>query len=203
MPPGPPPATGRRSAESHAAILAATVALLEEVGYRGLTIEGVARRAGVGKQTIYRWWDGSKAALVMEAFTDVGDDRVVPPDTGDVRADLLGILEPVFALHTGFREGTALANKTLMAEAQLDEGFHHRYAALHRDWRGPMRDAVARGIARGELRQRPTRTWWSTSCSGRPGTGSCWSTPRSIARRRRSSSTPSSTAVAADRRARR
>jgi AcrR family transcriptional regulator len=148
----PPPDPRRRRASSRAAILDATVTLLEEVGYRGLTIEGVAQRAGVGKQTIYRWWGGSKAALVLEAFGDVGDRRVEPLDSGDVRTDLLAILAPVFVLHVdGFRHGTALANKTLMAEAQLDASFHDRYAALHAHWRGPLRSAVERGVARGEL----------------------------------------------------
>jgi AcrR family transcriptional regulator len=147
-----PPDERRRRASSRAAILEATVALLEEVGYRGLTVEGVAQRAGVGKQTIYRWWGGSKAALVLEAFGDVGDRRVEPLDTGDVRADLLAVLAPVFDLHAGsLRRGTALANKTLMAEAQLDPGFHERYAALHAHWRGPLATAVARGVERGEL----------------------------------------------------
>jgi AcrR family transcriptional regulator len=141
----------RRSPESHAAILAATVELLEEVGYRNLTIEGVARRAGVGKQTIYRWWAGSKAALVLEAFSGVSDERVPPPDTGSIRDDLLAILQPVFGLNKRFRTGTALANKTMMAEAQLDEGFHSIYVGLHRSWWAPMRTAVKRAIARGEL----------------------------------------------------
>lgn len=147
-----PPDPRRRSDASHAAILAATVELLEEGGYRALTIEGVARRAGVGKQTIYRWWDGSKAALVLEAFSDVGDRRVQPPDTGEVRADLLAILDPVFALQGDLRSGIALANRTLMAEAQLDEAFHARYVDLHRHWHGPLLAAIERGVARGELR---------------------------------------------------
>lgn len=142
----------RRSAESHRAILTATVELLEEVGYRRLTVEGVARRAGVGKQTIYRWWGGSKAELVLEAFSAVGDERVTPPDTGSVRSDLLAVLHPVFDLQRDLRTGTALANKTLMAEAQLDATFHARYVALHRHWWGPLRDAVRRGVVRGELR---------------------------------------------------
>lgn len=133
-------------------MLEATVALLEEVGYRHLTIEGVAKRAGVGKQTIYRWWNGSKPALVLEAFTSASDERVQPPDTGDVRRDLLAILEPVFHLQADLRTGTALANKTLMAEAQLDPTFHPRYVDLHRYWWGPMRSAVERGVERGELR---------------------------------------------------
>lgn len=142
----------RRSAASHRAILAATVALLEEGGYQALTIEGVARRAGVGKQTIYRWWDGSKAALVLEAFQDVGEERVDPPDTGDVRTDLVTILRAVFALHADRDAGTALANRTLMAEAQHDPDFHDRYRRLHEHWMEPMREAVRRGIDRGELR---------------------------------------------------
>lgn len=141
----------RRSLDSHRRILAATVELLEETGYRGLTIEGVARRAGVGKQTIYRWWHGSKPDLVLEAFTQASDERVPPPDTGRVRDDLLAILDPVFELQADLRSSTALANKTLMAEAQLDPGFHPRYLALHRHWWAPLRTAVERGIERGEV----------------------------------------------------
>lgn len=141
----------RRSDESHRKILEATVELLECHGYRHLTIEGVAKRAGVGKQTIYRWWGGSKPALVLEAFTQASDDRVDPPDTGTVRGDLLAILEPVFDLHDDLRAGTALANKTLMAEAQLDVEFHPRYVALHRHWWVPLHTAIERGVQRGEL----------------------------------------------------
>ena len=46
----------RRSERSNAAIVRATQELLVERGYRELTIESVAARARVGKQTIYRWW---------------------------------------------------------------------------------------------------------------------------------------------------
>lgn len=149
---GDEPNAERRNPRSHQAILAGTVELLEEVGYRNLTIEGVAKRAGVGKQTIYRWWRGSKPALVLEAFTRASDERVEPPDTGDVRRDLLAIIESVFELQADMRSGTALANKTLMAEAQLDRDFHPSYVDLHRHWWGPLRTAVERGVARGELR---------------------------------------------------
>lgn len=141
----------RRSSSSHRRILDATVELLERDGYRHLTIEAVAKHAGVGKQTIYRWWGGSKPDLILEAFTAASDDRVAPPDNGSVRSDLLAIMQPVFDLQADLRSGTALANKSLMAEAQLDSDFHHRYVELHRHWWGPLATAVERGIERGEL----------------------------------------------------
>src|SRR3972149_4685786 len=64
-------AAGRpRSEEAHQAILDATLALLAEVGFSALTVEGVAQRAGVGKATIYRRWT-SKLPLVGEAFGEL------------------------------------------------------------------------------------------------------------------------------------
>ena len=59
----------RRNADSHNAIIEATAELLATDGYVNFTIENVAAKAGVGKQTIYRWW-GSKAELVLEVLRD-------------------------------------------------------------------------------------------------------------------------------------
>jgi AcrR family transcriptional regulator len=64
----------RRNARSHKAILDATVKLLGSNGYIDFSIEKVAGEAGVGKQTIYRWWD-SRADLVLEVWRD----RLLPP----------------------------------------------------------------------------------------------------------------------------
>ncbi|GGX66756.1 TetR/AcrR family transcriptional regulator [Streptomyces fructofermentans] len=105
-PAGPPrkpaPDTARRSEKSRRAIYDAALALVGEVGYARTTIEGIAARAGVGKQTIYRWW-GSKGDVLLEAFLDLGDqaaDRTAQPgrdphalpDTGDLAADLKLVL---------------------------------------------------------------------------------------------------------------
>src|SRR4029077_14251150 len=69
---GRPP---RETAASHEAILSAVYDLLQEKSVRDLTIEEVARRAGVGKPTIYKWWP-SKAALVMAMLDDrIADER--------------------------------------------------------------------------------------------------------------------------------
>ena len=140
----------RRRSKSHNAILNATVKLLEAKGYKDLTIEGIAAEAGAGKQTIYRWW-GSKAELVMEAYMAVSDVRVPEPDTGTLRGDLKAILLPVFELSKDYTQGTALANKTLMAEAQLDEHFLITYRELHKHWWRPLRRVLARAKERGEL----------------------------------------------------
>src|SRR5437899_3103075 len=77
----------RRNPESHRAILRATLELLEERGYGAATIEGVAARAGVGKQTIYGWWP-SRAALVMEAYEERVRGRTLRADTGSLHQDV-------------------------------------------------------------------------------------------------------------------
>lgn len=141
----------RRRAAPTRAVLDATVELLEEVGYGATTIEGIARRAGVGKQTIYRWWGGSKADLILEAFIGVEPERVPAPDTGSLRGDLLAILQPVFDRSADRDRGTSLANRTLMAEAQLDPDFLPAYRRVHESWWGPLDEALRRGIVRGEL----------------------------------------------------
>lgn len=143
----------RRSKKSHQAILDATVKLLEEGGYKNLTIEGVAAEAGVGKQTIYRWWK-SLAHLVMEAYMSASDVRVPEPDMGSLERDLEAILLPVFELSRDFSKGTALANKTLMAEAQVDRDFLETYRELHKYWWAPLQRVLERAKARGELDQR-------------------------------------------------
>ncbi|WP_328772103.1 TetR/AcrR family transcriptional regulator [Streptomyces sp. NBC_00286] len=98
----PAPNSTRRSERSRRAIYAAALTLVGEVGYAKTTIEGIAARAGVGKQTIYRWWP-SKADVLLEAFLDLseqaselavkeGQEPYEFPDTGDLAADLKFVL---------------------------------------------------------------------------------------------------------------
>ena len=79
----------QRSESSRQAILTAAAHLLIEHGYDHLTVEGIATEAHVGKQTIYRWWP-SKAAVIADALAEglLIPEVVIPPDSGDVRADL-------------------------------------------------------------------------------------------------------------------
>ena len=139
----------RRSERSHEAILAATQELLVERSYRELTIEGIAARAGVGKQTIYRWWP-SKAALVLEAYL-AGAKAVPPPEEhartrDDVRA-LLGWLIAVLAEPTGGHVVAGLVGD-LQHDPDLAEGFHRDVVPARRE---AMLAALERGRERGEI----------------------------------------------------
>jgi len=120
------------------------------VGYRELTIEGVAARAGVGKQTIYRWWP-SRAALVLEAYLS-SSEAVAPPAGGrttrdDVRA-LLSWLIAVLAEPTGGHVVAGLV-ADLQHDADLAEGFHRNVVPARRE---AMLAALERGRDRGEIR---------------------------------------------------
>ncbi|MFG2922520.1 TetR/AcrR family transcriptional regulator [Streptomyces sp. NPDC048305] len=89
------PDHSRRKERSRQAILAATRALVAEEVYEKVTVEGIAARAGVGKQTIYRRWP-TKSAVVFAAVLDLSEDAdtssLALPDTGDVSADLRLVL---------------------------------------------------------------------------------------------------------------
>ena len=84
-----------RSVQANKAIIEATLELLAEEGFQGLSIEAVAAKAGVGKTTIYRRW-ASKDELVMDAIRQVQVD--IPPalDTGNFRNDLAMLLKTAY-----------------------------------------------------------------------------------------------------------
>lgn len=92
-----PPGSSRRSETSRRAILDAAWDLCREQGFAATTMEGIARRAGVGKQTIYRWWS-SKAEVIQEALNERVGTVIDLPDTGDVVADLRAAMVGVAGL---------------------------------------------------------------------------------------------------------
>ncbi|MFI8965087.1 TetR/AcrR family transcriptional regulator [Streptomyces sp. NPDC053493] len=134
MPDTKAPDSSRRSDRSRRAIYAAALDLVSEQGYARTTVEGIASRAGVGKQTIYRWWPAnSKAAVLMEAFLDLaeqaneaagGTSGSEIPDTGDLAADLKLVLRatvdeldnPVFDRPTRALAAEGMVDPALGAE---------------------------------------------------------------------------------------
>ena len=140
----------RRSQRSHDAIITATRELLVERGYPAVTIEGIAARAGVGKQTIYRWWP-SRAALVLEAYLSSAEVVTTPRAGRTVRADvraLLGWLMAVLREPTGGHVVAGLV-ADIQHDADLAEGFHRDVVPARRE---AMLAALQRGRERGEIR---------------------------------------------------
>jgi AcrR family transcriptional regulator len=145
-------ATGRgrpRSKQAEASILEATTRLLEEKGFKALTIEDVALQAGVGKATIYRWWQ-SKGTLAFDAFSVQFLARQPLPNTGTLHGDFLAALRGWIRSVKGTSTGQTLVE--LIAEVQRDPAL----AAVWRDrFIGPVRDhhrvMVERAVARGEI----------------------------------------------------
>ncbi|RKH74639.1 TetR/AcrR family transcriptional regulator [Corallococcus aberystwythensis] len=120
------PEPSRRSERSRQAILTAAVELVGEVGYARLTVEAIAARAGVGKQTIYRWWP-SKGAVVLDAFVELsgGSQPAALPDTGDLKADLEGVLRATVQELTDPR--FELPSRALTAESQADAALAQQF----------------------------------------------------------------------------
>ena len=106
-----------RNEQSRRAILDAAMFLICDLGYDNVSIEAIARRAGVSKQTIYRWWP-SVGAVVLEAATESLDAVVTFQDTGEVVADLRAQLTGIVELIT--TTGFGLVYRGLMAAGQSD-----------------------------------------------------------------------------------
>ena len=151
MPSKTPRPRGRpRSERCQRAIRAAIAELLDELPYEEVTIEAVAERASVSKQTIYRWWSG-KHQLAMEAYEQLLRDRIPTPDTGALKSDLQTILRTACkSLRT--RGGATIAG--LIAAAQSDPALAQEFrSTLIGARRKVMSELLERGLARGELRQ--------------------------------------------------
>lgn len=146
------PARGRgrpRSAEAEQAILDATLRMLGTHGVAGMTIEGVAADAGVGKTTIYRRWP-TKTALILAAISDLvppGD----PPDTGSMAGDMAAVAETQRRRLAG--SGLAGIVPRVLAESMSDPELHREFVErVVNPFRGMLRLFIERGIERGELR---------------------------------------------------
>jgi len=117
-----------------------------EAGWAGFAMETVARRAGVGKASLYLRWS-SKEALLTDAVTE-RMSRVTDVDTGTLRGDLAGLAVQMLDLYTGPSSRAALR---LTVEADAIPGVAGHYDAIRRSHVLAARAIVRRGIDRGEL----------------------------------------------------
>lgn len=112
----PAPNPDLRNPRAHQAILDAALSLTISNGYPRLTIDAIAAAAGVGRQTIYRWWP-TKAAVVLEALNARIGPAIDFPDTGDIAADLATQSNAMIGLLEG---ELGAVYRALLAEAQSD-----------------------------------------------------------------------------------
>jgi AcrR family transcriptional regulator len=138
-----------RSETIHKAILAAAFELVLEVGFRCVSLESIAARAGVGKTTIYRRWP-NKAAVIMDAFTNkVGSGTLFPKAASATES----IRMQMRAMARSFRGSDGALVKALLAEAQFDPELAK---AFRERWTLPRRklavDVIQQAIQQGALR---------------------------------------------------
>jgi AcrR family transcriptional regulator len=139
-----------RSEDARRAVLDAALRLCERDGYQQLTIKAIATQAGVGRQTVYRWWP-DKAEILMEALVELADSLGLREmiDSGDTLSDVRALLSITYSL-TQSITGQAIVG--LMSDAQADPGLS---AKLQGHVIGPRRDALReilrRGVNRGEI----------------------------------------------------
>lgn len=135
-----------RSEQARRAVLEAADDLLVEHGFAGLTVEKIAARAGVAKQTIYRWWP-SKVDILLEAFGDDLAKALTPASHGDLGADLREHLAAMADFLTTSDAGAVY--RALVGQAQHDPQLaatlrDGHLAAQHARDRLPFERAVAR-----------------------------------------------------------
>lgn len=129
-------------------MFAATVALLHEMPYGALTIDGIAERARASKATIYRWWP-SKGAVVADALSDSIAQPIITP-TGDLRADLERIVRTAAEGlgRTPIGQSMGALTFELAADPEAAELFKQRFVTPRR---ASVRAVIDEAIARGEL----------------------------------------------------
>ena len=136
-----------RSEEARLAVLEAADDLLVEHGFAGLTIEGIAARAGVAKQTIYRWW-ASKTDILFDALIVNAAEFFTPADHGDLGRDLQDQLGQLATFLSRTDAGAVF--RALAGQAQHDPAvaarFESEVMARQRDRdRAPFLRARRRG----------------------------------------------------------
>jgi AcrR family transcriptional regulator len=139
-----------RSDEARRAILRAARELLDENGPAGLTIEGIAARAGVGKPTIYRWWP-DRHAVAMAALMESEGPAVAEHSTRapleSLRKQLAQVVA-VFATPVGRTVTAMIASAD--GDSELAKSFRNHFILARRD---EGRDLLLRAIERGDVRR--------------------------------------------------
>lgn len=138
-----------RSDKARIAILTATLKLLESKTLQQVSIESIAKEAGVGKATIYRWWP-SKASVVIDAFVHKHIVQTPFPDVGTSSEKLATHMKLLIQQYNGWA-GRLVAQ--ILGEGQSDpevlKEFRERF---WNERRAMVRKEIEKGRKNGEFR---------------------------------------------------
>ncbi|UVS77447.1 TetR/AcrR family transcriptional regulator [Actinokineospora sp. UTMC 2448] len=139
---------GGRTARVRAQVLRATGDALAEQGFAHLDLADIARRADVGKTTVYRRW-GSVTALVADLLIDMAEESSPRSDTGSLLGDLRANADLVLRTLTDPRQGRLFTSIIAAAtcDAQAAEALHGFYATRVAEWAPCVERAIERGEA--------------------------------------------------------
>jgi AcrR family transcriptional regulator len=140
------PAGRPRDPEVDRRIAQAALDLFADAGWAGFAMEAIARRAGVGKASLYLRWT-SKEALLADALT-MRLARVTDVDTGTLHGDLVELASQMLDIYAG---DTSRAALRLSLEGEAIPGVAGHYQAMRQSQVLAARAIVRRGIQRGEL----------------------------------------------------
>jgi AcrR family transcriptional regulator len=137
---------GGRTARVRAAVLRATGDALAEHGFDRLDLADVARRADVGKTTLYRRW-GTATSLVADLLTDMADQSLPRARTGSLIGDLRANARLIVRTLTDPRQGPLFAAIIAAAtcDARTAEALHRFYRTRIEEWAPCVQEAVDRG----------------------------------------------------------
>ncbi|KUN40711.1 TetR family transcriptional regulator [Streptomyces longwoodensis] len=137
---------GGRTARVRAAVLRAAGDAMAEGGFAHLDLADIARRAEVGKTTVYRRW-GSVTGLVADLLTDMAEQSLPRTETGSLLDDLKANARLVQRTLTDPRQGALF--KAVIAAATCDartaQALHRFYETRVEEWAPCVQQAVARG----------------------------------------------------------
>jgi AcrR family transcriptional regulator len=140
------PARGQATTET---LRRAVQELLEEVGYRALTIEGVALRSGVAKTSIYRRWP-SKAEMVFDLILHSSAELPAMDDRGSLTGDIEALSARIVALVAGPLGRGIFPG--LICDAAGDRALMQRFQATFvADGRNQIAQVLERSVRRGDV----------------------------------------------------
>ena len=139
--------TDKRVQRSTKAVMAATLKLLAEAGFGGVSVDEVSKRSGVAKTTIYRHWP-SRSALLLAACSNISA-KPEAPDTGTFRGDLTALATGMARRLASERWANMLPS--IIDAAERDPDVAGMHARLHADFMAPLYAVITRAQERGEL----------------------------------------------------